>query len=365
MEIIRKITFAIILLELAAIIKLNAQVPTQREVRCSTITKTYYSVTESTIIDSISDFDLVQLVSDDLYKVTEYIINGNQLSIVYTYPQLPRYENDYQYEVGKYVADMYGSTLYDHNDNILDQDLYTELDYSFILSDQEVIEYGNYYQYFNMNPFITVESFNQNGFYAEYNGGILTAVNDSMEIEINFNGLTDEFRYYDNEDILVLYKKTHYAIFENIIYPTTEIEIHYDILPKSKIRYQIKDIKSYYFYTIIEDGTVLIEVYYEIPEESGNGNNVNISQYQEIKKREVNLKIYPNPATNEITITLPFHMNENVDIELMNPLGRVLISKNNFSGDEVKIDISSLKKGIYFIRCKKNNKTMNTKFIKN
>ncbi|HOF17242.1 MAG TPA: T9SS type A sorting domain-containing protein [Bacteroidales bacterium] len=387
MKILRKITFAVILLELAAIIKLNAQVPMQREVRCSTVTKTYYSVTENTIIDEISDFDLVQLVSNDLHKITEYIINENQLSIIYTYPQLPRYVNDYQYEVGKYIANMYGSTLYDHDNNILYQDLYDELDDSFILSNEEVIEYGNYFNYFNMDPSIAVDNFNQIGFFAEDIGGIVTAVNNEMEIEINFNELTDEFRYYDieNGNVLLFCKKTHYAMSDNatityliveddtiiittnnsIIYPIKEIEIHYDTLPKSQIRYQIKEITNYYYYTIIEDGNVLIDVYPEIPEEAEIENSVSISLYQEFEKREVDLKIHPNPATNEIIITLPFYMNQNVDIELMNPLGRVLISKNNFSGDEAKMDISSLTKGIYFIRCKKNNKTVNAKFIKN
>ncbi len=364
MKTIRKIIFAVILLELVAIIKINAQVPMQREVRCSTITKTYYSVTDNTIINNIPDFDLVQLVSDDLYKVEEYVINENQLSIIYTYPQLPRYENDYQYEVGKFIADMYGSTLYDHDNNILDQDLYDEVDNSFILSHQEVIEYGNYYKYFHINPFIAIAKFNQNGFITNYIGGVLIAVNDSSEIEINFNELTDEFRYYDNEDMLIFSKKTHYAMFEYIVYPTKEIEIHYDILPKSGTRYQIKNIKSYYYYTITSNGTVLIEIHNDIPEEAENVNNLNISQYQEIKKREIDLKTYPNPATNEVTLTLPFYMNENINIDIMSSLGKVLISKNNISGDEIKIDISSLKKGVYFIRCKRNDKTINTKFIK-
>ena len=127
------------------VVSTYAQEPSQREVRCSTITKTYYSVTDNTIIDSIPDFDLVQMVFDDLYKIEEYIINENQLSIIYNYPQLPRYENDYQYEVGRYVANMYGSTLYDHDGNILDQELYTAMDSSFILSNEDMEEYGNYF----------------------------------------------------------------------------------------------------------------------------------------------------------------------------------------------------------------------------
>jgi len=76
------------------------------------------------------------------------------------------------------------------------------------------------------------------------------------------------------------------------------------------------------------------------------------------------LKVYPNPVLDELTVKLPFYMNKKIDIEIVNSLGKEMITKKCFSGDEIKLNVSSLKRGIYFIRCVKDKKIIKTKFIK-
>ncbi len=69
--------------------------------------------------------------------------------------------------------------------------------------------------------------------------------------------------------------------------------------------------------------------------------------------------VYPNPATNFITID---SYSETVSmISIYDISGKILLSKNNLTSTTDTIDISSLSKGIYFIRI--NNK-LTTKLIK-
>ncbi len=242
----------------------SQEVP-QRIVKSSTITTSYFSVPDSILIDSIPDFDLVNFTSNNIQENIEYIIINNFLTMIYTYPQLPRYENDYQFEVGKYILNVNGSTLYDHNDNILNSVSTTELDTSFILSNDQINDYGNYYHFFSMNPDQVVSSFNQAGFITNnINNDIITAVKDNIEIEIDFNTLTNEIRYFNNE-LLILSHKSFYCQNGEIIYPLNEIKISFDTLPISGIRYQKKDEITYYNYMIIDDGDTLINISNNIP----------------------------------------------------------------------------------------------------
>lgn len=73
-----------------------------------------------------------------------------------------------------------------------------------------------------------------------------------------------------------------------------------------------------------------------------------------------NLKLYPNPASTEITVSGDFISGQ--DIEIYNLLGQKLIQKNLITNEE-KIDISSLSSGVYTAKFKGSNTTL--KFIKN
>lgn len=73
-----------------------------------------------------------------------------------------------------------------------------------------------------------------------------------------------------------------------------------------------------------------------------------------------NLKLYPNPASTEITISGDFVSGQ--EIEIYNLLGQKLIQKNLETNEE-KVDISSLSSGVYTAKFKGSNTTL--KFIKN
>jgi PKD repeat protein len=76
------------------------------------------------------------------------------------------------------------------------------------------------------------------------------------------------------------------------------------------------------------------------------------------------ITIYPNPAKGMITIEMD-HNPEKAVVLVMNTLNQVVYSSSmvNLTSDKWNFDLSSLPKGIYFIRLKTNNKEVTQKLI--
>ena len=79
---------------------------------------------------------------------------------------------------------------------------------------------------------------------------------------------------------------------------------------------------------------------------------------------ESKIKLYPNPATNELTISL-LDPTE-ADIRVYDLLGKLMIYEaNQFVANSHRLDVSSLMSGTYFIRINSEYGTVTKKFIKN
>jgi DNA-binding beta-propeller fold protein YncE len=75
------------------------------------------------------------------------------------------------------------------------------------------------------------------------------------------------------------------------------------------------------------------------------------------------LKIYPNPASSEISLELNSDL-KNAELSVINILGERVLTQYLGISQISSIDISSLTNGIYFIQIRDNNKTFTQKFIK-
>ena len=67
-----------------------------------------------------------------------------------------------------------------------------------------------------------------------------------------------------------------------------------------------------------------------------------------------NIIVYPNPTSDKINI------NKNVDINVFNYIGDMIISKQNIN----VLDVSKLSSGMYMLQITYNNKTINKRIIK-
>jgi hypothetical protein len=74
------------------------------------------------------------------------------------------------------------------------------------------------------------------------------------------------------------------------------------------------------------------------------------------------VRIYPIPSSNSITIELP-DPSPQFQISIFNLSGQELIHKNS-TGQEAEIDISSLSRGLYFVRLTVERTVRIGKFVK-
>ena len=76
-----------------------------------------------------------------------------------------------------------------------------------------------------------------------------------------------------------------------------------------------------------------------------------------------NVKIYPNPANNLVSLSLK-NKQSIQQVQLFNVVGKLVFNKNN-TLEKLNIDVSNFSKGIYFLRIKTNNKFITKKLIIN
>ena len=86
----------------------------------------------------------------------------------------------------------------------------------------------------------------------------------------------------------------------------------------------------------------------------GNGtfiDNVNVENVLSVEENELTgIAVFPNPASNLVSVALPNTMTGNISFEITNNLGQVVSRKeSSVVGGAVSIDISSLSRGLYFI----------------
>jgi hypothetical protein len=77
------------------------------------------------------------------------------------------------------------------------------------------------------------------------------------------------------------------------------------------------------------------------------------------------LKVYPNPASEQITISLVLNKNSNITIRLMNTLGQTIFSsqENNVQQLQKNIETTNLSRGIYFLELSNENASVLEKII--
>jgi hypothetical protein len=77
-----------------------------------------------------------------------------------------------------------------------------------------------------------------------------------------------------------------------------------------------------------------------------------------------NINIYPNPATNSLTLNLSqLQQLQNATVKIYDIQGKQLLHEN-ISEAQTHINISSFAKGIYIVKLQTDKETLQSKFVK-
>lgn len=86
----------------------------------------------------------------------------------------------------------------------------------------------------------------------------------------------------------------------------------------------------------------------------------------ELNQNLINFNIFPNPTVGTLNIQLAFHQASNVTVDIVDILGKIVLTKNLGEVDGKTnrvIDVKSLSKGNYIVKLHSNNSTISKKVI--
>jgi hypothetical protein len=86
---------------------------------------------------------------------------------------------------------------------------------------------------------------------------------------------------------------------------------------------------------------------------------------EQVKFREMNLKVYPNPVNNVLIIQLDDFGKTKSSIEILSVNGKVLSTQNVTGMQTVRLDLGHLERGIYICRFRNSETTKTAKIVKN
>jgi len=70
--------------------------------------------------------------------------------------------------------------------------------------------------------------------------------------------------------------------------------------------------------------------------------------------------IYPNPASEKISIFLPENIDSTFQIEIFNNIGKIVFSQSYQSKNDIEITTRNFSKGVYFVSITSNDKKSNS-----
>lgn len=343
----------------------------------TTLTTSVFAVPKDTKVEELSDMDLNKMIAEDKIVEKETFIDDNyQMNIISIFPQMPRWENDYEFEIGKTIINKEGLFFYNHQDSLIYSNKDTvEINmnedslnkYDFLNIDSILVDYYGLNKMFSIDLQYYIDLYDEIGFTTLINSeGAFSAINDSIEIYINPKKLITETRYFDYNGNITFSDWRRFQKIDTYVIPLVNVLTTYENL-FSGIRLQRSDITEYTKYKILDkDGTEI--VFYEKEEQIVKKKNgsLEFSEYTPVEKKNGELIVYPNPANSLINIELPYYASEKNDIEILNSMGLIVKRENNvLSGSRITINISDLKPGIYLIRNGSEGKWKTTKFVKN
>ncbi|MFW6020107.1 MAG: T9SS type A sorting domain-containing protein [Bacteroidales bacterium] len=341
---------------------LNGQNPV-REVDYDTYTYNMYAVPTNTDMESLTDMDLTKLMNEDKRESVNITINSsNEITITRLFNDLPQYKYNYQKMNGKIVSNKDEINIYNREGDIVKSEE-SENPEQYLINEDEIANYGTT-SIFDVEMSDIQEDFEQSEFEVVImEEGEISAINDSIEVYIDPNRLLVEYLFFDDDILKRSYSEMH-VVVNNYHIPKANVTTTFETL-FSGTRCQRSEVVHYEsYYVTDEDGETIVEYSSEAPVQSGPG-KIKIRQFKDRKKKNLELKIHPNPVDDILEVELPYILSEYINMQIIDATGNVIIEEENLiSGSRNSINVSNLEQGIYFIKAGNSSKWKTSKFIK-
>ncbi len=120
-------------------------------------------------------------------------------------------------------------------------------------------------------------------------------------------------------------------------------------------------------YTVLDENPIIGKQFYRIKQTDYDGQFTysNIVSVLFGTNDSGNLKLYPNPAIDRISMVAEDAPDDDGELHIINYMGKDILVKKLVHISQNQIDISQLPKGIYLVRLTSNNRTWQQQLVKN
>ena len=324
----------------------------QREVYAKTSTAKTFKIPCDVEFAELSPLDFVYLEAKPaLMQMTEFVIDDFRLSITRINPHLPRYERDYEFQMGKSVTNAWGTTLYTHDGEeyySLPNDEENEL---FTINPDEIQTYGFFNNMFDVS-IGEIQAFCDSASIPLYIWGQKVLVvyeeeDDAGEIkrtetEMDLENLCMEMRLFKNGTHVLTDRAEYVRTADDWVIPSKKKHVYYSELPSGTL-YQITQVEMYLSYKVVaEDGNILVNM-----------------------EKPFSIQVSPDPAQDSIWVHFSVPIDGNIAVRIADIENTTVWEKDTtLWSEKLFIDISPLKSGLYTVFCTYNNIDVSADFLK-
>jgi hypothetical protein len=337
----------------------------KKVVSYTTLQQQHFSIPSTIEIAQVNSLDFNKMISHDKKVSTEISFDRrNNPTITTIYHVQPRYFNDYENQITKSVTGNGQTILYDyHNNEVKRTRHHPEENMEIILRNEDVNKYGVFNDMFRNNPQIMHNNLYQMGFDVRYlsSSNTLLAISEEVEILIDFRNFIYEMRYFEEREFLQSVTN-YYQDFNGVLIPLSSVTCATSSL-EGGIRLLTTTVVTYLEYRVVNELGKDV-VHFISTEEIDPKRNMQISSFEEVLKRDLQLKVYPNPTSDQVTVMIPFFMENGSTIEIVNTAGVTIYKNDQIKGSSYQLDVSSFINGIYLVRCIGNGEQVTAKLVK-
>lgn len=167
---------------------------------------------------------------------------------------------------------------------------------------------------------------------------------DICEHVISLEGITENSTYF----VKVYQEGYGDIIFENNSFSGDFAELTDISLPDGPYILDVLLLEGAEFYNFRLTEKIYIPTQCIDPLAENPGNSIDLNQMERVRTG-MNLEIYPNPVNSDITFVSNAFVSQNVEVQVINSLGQVLLRKETTSSaQKIGMIVDDLENGIYF-----------------